>query len=115
MSGGWQPGQGYHVDGALTPKRRCERLDYDPRPPHLHRRYVDRLRLETLMEDFWHPKKKKTVSMFSAEDILYTCPFCDAWAVVELTPALKAKQEDGTTHVCHPGFGGCNQGFIKDN
>lgn len=50
--------------------------------------------------------------MWSEEDILpQRCPHCGAKAIVELTPRLKAKQPDGTTHVCHPGFGGCNLGF----
>lgn len=43
------------------------------------------------------------------------CPFCyKSGTVTELPPPLRAKQPDGTTHVCHPSLGGCNQGFAKD-
>ncbi len=42
------------------------------------------------------------------------CPMCGAHAIVPLTPRLLAIQPDGTTHVCHPGFGGCNHGFARD-
>ncbi len=54
------------------------------------------------------------VDHWSAEDIEGSCPVCDAHAVVELTARLKARQPDGTTHVCHPSFGGCNRGFSTD-
>ena len=39
------------------------------------------------------------------------CPQCFAHAVTELPAPLRAKQTDGTTHVCNPVFGGCNQGY----
>jgi len=40
------------------------------------------------------------------------CPFCFAdGTVVALPKPLLEKQPDATTHVCHPGLGGCNQGF----
>lgn len=39
------------------------------------------------------------------------CPFCGEHAVTPLPPKLRALQPDGTTHVCNPGLGGCNQGF----
>lgn len=39
------------------------------------------------------------------------CFFCTAPAVVRLPPPLREIQPDDTTHVCHPGFGGCNHGF----
>lgn len=39
------------------------------------------------------------------------CQLCGAVAVVPLTPDQLAAQPDETTHVCHPGFGGCNHGF----
>ncbi len=58
-----------------------------------------------------HKIDGRTLSHFTTDDIISICPMCAAWAVVELTPALKAKQPDDTTHVCHPGFGGCNHGF----
>jgi len=45
------------------------------------------------------------------DDILRACPICVARAIVELTARLKKLQPDDTTLVCHPGFGGCNQGF----
>ncbi len=54
------------------------------------------------------------VAIWSKADILeLLCPFCFKQAVVELPPHLKRIQPDGTTHVCHPGFGGCNHGFAK--
>lgn len=59
-------------------------------------------------------EKKVVADVWSAEDILRDCPLCGAHAIVELTPRLKALQPDGTTLVCHPGFGGCNTGFIAD-
>lgn len=40
------------------------------------------------------------------------CPFCGSLdSVVELPPPVLAEQPDATTHVCHPGLNGCNQGF----
>jgi hypothetical protein len=39
------------------------------------------------------------------------CPDCGVLAITPLTPSLLAKQPDGTTHVCHPSYGGCNHGF----
>jgi hypothetical protein len=39
------------------------------------------------------------------------CPACGRWALVRLPPPLRDVQTDGTTHVCHPAFGGCNRGF----
>lgn len=42
------------------------------------------------------------------------CPTCHAVAVVSLPPPLLKEQRDGTTHVCHPAFGGCNGGFTID-
>ncbi len=50
-------------------------------------------------------------AVWTAGDIMSWCPTCGAWAVVQLPPALLAAQPDATTHVCNPGFGGCNQGF----
>lgn len=41
------------------------------------------------------------------------CQLCGADAVVPLPPELLAQQTDGTTHVCHPGMGGCNHGFAQ--
>ncbi len=52
--------------------------------------------------------------VWSSEDIVAFCPLCGAHAIVELTPRLKALQPDGTTHVCHLGFGGCNHGFADE-
>lgn len=49
-----------------------------------------------------------------ASPIVARCKFCRAAAVVELPPALLREQPDETTHVCHPGAGGCNQGFALD-
>jgi len=31
--------------------------------------------------------------------------------LMELPQPIRVKQGDGTTHVCDPSFGGCNQGF----
>lgn len=58
------------------------------------------------------PKKRKPKIVFacSSKDIVADCPLCSAHAVVELSPELKAIQPDATTHVCHPGFGGCDHG-----
>lgn len=39
------------------------------------------------------------------------CPACNTFAVVPLTPTQLAAQPDNTTHVCHPAFDGCNQGY----
>lgn len=47
-------------------------------------------------------------------DIIGCCPVCGAFAIVKLTDRLRKLQPDDTTHVCHPGFGGCNHGFAKD-
>lgn len=56
----------------------------------------------------------KQGDVWTPEDILRDCPLCGAHAIVELTPRLKKLQPDGTTLVCHPGFGGCNTGFELD-
>ncbi len=54
------------------------------------------------------------VIIWSRDDVLEDrCCFCGAQAIVELPPRLKKIQPDGTTHVCHPGFGGCNHGFVQ--
>jgi hypothetical protein len=45
---------------------------------------------------------------------LADCPKCGKRAIVELTPAQRLAQPDDTTHVCHPGLGGCNHGFTDD-
>lgn len=43
------------------------------------------------------------------------CSMCGAvGAIVALPPPLLEVQPDGTTHVCHPGFGGCNHGFAPE-
>jgi hypothetical protein len=42
------------------------------------------------------------------------CPFCHRAVVCALPPPIRAAQPDDTTHVCHPFFGGCNQGFAKE-
>lgn len=42
------------------------------------------------------------------------CPQCHTWAIVELTPKQRLSQTDDTTHICHPGLGGCNTGFTDD-
>lgn len=39
------------------------------------------------------------------------CQLCGAEAIVPLPPSVLSQQTDGTTHVCHPGMGGCNHGF----
>jgi hypothetical protein len=39
------------------------------------------------------------------------CPECGAHALIALAGPILAEQYDGTTHVCHPSAGGCNQGF----
>lgn len=56
----------------------------------------------------------KVFSVWTREDVLCACPNCKAEAIVELTPELKTIQPNGTTHVCHPGFGGCNRGFAVE-
>lgn len=55
-----------------------------------------------------------SLEQWTAEDIEGSCPSCEAFAIVELTARLKARQPDGTTHVCLPSFGGCNLGFSCD-
>ncbi len=42
------------------------------------------------------------------------CQFCLAVAIVDLAPHILARQPDETTHVCHPVFGGCNRGFVRE-
>lgn len=54
--------------------------------------------------------KGAEVTLYAAEDRAI-CQLCGAWAVVPLTPKQLAQQPDETTHVCHPGLGGCNHGF----
>lgn len=39
------------------------------------------------------------------------CSSCGKRLLVVLPPPIAAQQPDGTTHVCHPSIGGCNQGF----
>lgn len=39
------------------------------------------------------------------------CQLCGVAAICALPKPLREKQPDGTTHVCHPSFGGCNHGF----
>lgn len=39
------------------------------------------------------------------------CPTCKVEALVKLPPPLKKQQPDNTTHVCHPLYGGCGDGF----
>jgi hypothetical protein len=39
------------------------------------------------------------------------CTSCGKRRIVVLPPPMAAQQPDGTTHVCHPSIGGCNQGF----
>lgn len=41
----------------------------------------------------------------------HECVFCKNKTIVALPPPLSSVQTDGTTHVCHPGIGGCNYGF----
>ena len=43
------------------------------------------------------------------------CGACGKRAVVELPPPVRELQTDGTTHVCHPSFGGCNQGYAFES
>lgn len=49
-----------------------------------------------------------------ASHVERVCPECGAFAVVQLPREILADQTDGTTHVCHPGVGGCNQGFAVE-
>ena len=51
-----------------------------------------------------------TVEVISG-DTAVPCQLCGAKAVVALPPRLLSVQPDSTTHVCHPGLGGCNHGF----
>lgn len=46
-----------------------------------------------------------------SDDAATVCPLCGVKAVVALTPGQIKEQPDDTTHVCHPGFKGCNHGF----
>lgn len=55
----------------------------------------------------WGYKGERFVSDVSEEP----CKRCGMRAVVELPAMLLAEQPDATTHVCHPGAGGCNRGF----
>lgn len=56
--------------------------------------------------------KSRVMGAWTSADIIPTpCPMCGKLAIVELSAKLKAVQPDDTTHVCHPGFNGCNQGF----
>jgi len=49
------------------------------------------------------------------DPIAGACPSCGAVeAICKLPPVLLSKQTDGTTHVCNPAHGGCNQGFSMD-
>jgi len=59
-----------------------------------------------------HTVRGKTVYITS-QDEASACQLCGAVAVVPLTPEQRAAQPDDTTHVCHPGFGGCNHGFAS--
>ena len=48
-----------------------------------------------------------------SQDEARPCQLCKVRAVVRLDESQLARQTDGTTHVCHPGFGGCNYGFAE--
>jgi hypothetical protein len=52
---------------------------------------------------------------FTCKVLPTLCRFCGARAITALPPPILAKQPDDTTHVCHPGVGGCNQGFTIDD
>lgn len=52
----------------------------------------------------------REITSYTLED-RKLCPICSTFAVVPLTPSQLAAQSDGTTHVCHPAFDGCNVGF----
>lgn len=71
------------------------------RPSAIHPRIVPRRikhqTLPTLIEYFTAPFRG--------------CPMCGATAITRMPPVLASQQTDGTTAVCHPGFGGCNTGF----
>lgn len=49
-----------------------------------------------------------------ADTLPFPCRFCGVQAIVALPPHLLTIQPDDTTHVCHPGLGGCNHGFAID-
>ena len=60
-----------------------------------------------------HAKRRvgrKTYSVIG-QDRAAPCTLCGKVAVVPLTSEQRRAQPDDTTHVCHPGFGGCNQGY----
>lgn len=42
------------------------------------------------------------------------CGKCGKRTLVELPPPIAKIQTDGTTHVCHPSFHGCNQGYAHE-
>lgn len=55
-------------------------------------------------------RRGKSYVVTSADEAV-KCSLCGAVAVVPLSPSQVAAQPDDTTHVCHPGLGGCNHGF----
>ena len=48
---------------------------------------------------------------YACQVLPHACPYCGHQSITELPPPILAQQTDGTTHVCHPGLDGCNQGF----
>ena len=54
------------------------------------------------------PRQRRSQS--SLYSVRRMCPLCKQPAIVPLTAAMMREQVDGTTHVCHPDFGGCGHG-----
>jgi hypothetical protein len=42
------------------------------------------------------------------------CPFCNKVAIVALPTVERDRVKDGTSHVCHPTFGGCGQAWAQE-
>jgi hypothetical protein len=57
----------------------------------------------------------RTAAPHCDAEVARPCPSCRTRAVLPLDAATRAKQNDATTHVCHPVLGGCNQGFTVYN
>ena len=42
------------------------------------------------------------------------CPMCNKTAIVALPNSERDLVKDGTSHVCHPAFGGCGQAWAQE-
>ncbi len=66
------------------------------------------------MPSFKEIQKAKQDFLLEPPRHVSKCPMCGANAIVELPPLIRAIQPDDTTLVCHPMWGGCNQGWTLD-